>query len=184
MNIYELPTYTTIKGKDCSFETDYRVIIKIFQILNDVDLTTEEKIHLALNKFYKTKDFATDVELAWEEFTFFINVGEVVESSKNDKPLYEWDKDFSIIIAPINKAFGSDIRGVNYLHWWTFLSYFMEIGECTFSTFVSIRNKINKGIRLEKYEEKIYKENRDKITLKKKVDSTTQSIINQIMGKE
>ena len=47
---------------------------------------------------------------------------------------------------------------------------------------MGIRDKLNKGKKLEKYEERIYKENRDKIILKKKYDKTTQSIIDEIMG--
>ena len=58
----------------------------------------------------------------------------------------------------------------------------MEIGDCTLNTFMGIRDKLNKGKKLEKYEERIYKENRDKIILKKKYDKTTQSIIDEIMG--
>ena len=59
----------------------------------------------------------------------------------------------------------------------------MEVGECTFSTFVRIRSKINKGIKLDKEEEKIFKENRNSITLKKKYDSTTQALMDEILGR-
>ena len=52
----------------------------------------------------------------------------------------DWEKDLSLIISPINKIVGHDIR-LDSFHWWTFLSYFMEIGECTFNTYVGIRNK-------------------------------------------
>ena len=112
--------------------------------------------------------------------------GGTLEDDKDEptkKPLYDWDKDFSIIVAPINKIIGSDVRGLKYLHWWTFLSAFMEIGECTFSTFVAIRDKLNRGVKLDKSEERIYKENRDRIVLKKKYDSTTQAIMDEIMGR-
>ena len=58
----------------------------------------------------------------------------------------------------------------------------MEIGECTFNTYVGIRDKLNRGKKLESWEEKIFKENRDKIILKKKYDDTTQDMINDILG--
>ena len=60
----------------------------------------------------------------------------------------------------------------------------MEIGECTFATYVSIRDKLNHGKKLDKTETKIYKEHRNQIRLKKKYDDTTQALIDEIMGKE
>ena len=56
----------------------------------------------------------------------------------------------------------------------------MEIGECTFSTYVAIRDKKNKGKKLDKWEQQIYKDNRDRIVLKKKVDKTTQAIMDEL----
>lgn len=75
-----------------------------------------------------------------------------------------------------------DGRGKDYLHWWTFLSAFMEIGECTFNTYVGIRDKLRRGKKLDKFEQKLYNENRDKIILKKKMDSTTQALLDEILG--
>ena len=72
------------------------------------------------------------------------------------------------------------MRGVEYLHWWTFLSAFMEIGECTFSTYVGIRDKLNHGKKLEKYAEKILRENKSAVILKKRVDKSTQELLDSI----
>ena len=185
MDKYNLPTATILAGNVCEFNTDYREILKIFEILNDPDLLERERIIVSLKFFYKTEDYIKDINQAIKEMFDFI-AGGTLEDDKDEptkKPLYDWDKDFSIIVAPINKTIGSDVRGLKYLHWWTFLSAFMEIGECTFSTFVAIRDKLNRGVKLDKSEERIYKENRDRIVLKKKYDSTTQAIMDEIMGR-
>ena len=42
---------------------------------------------------------------------------------------------------------------------------YMEIGECTWSTFISIRKKKLHGEKLEKWEEKLYRENISDISL-------------------
>lgn len=55
-----------------------------------------------------------------------------------------------------------------YIHWWTFLGYFNEIGEGLFSTVINIRQKKNKGKKFEKYEQDFYQNNKDLIDLKKK----------------
>lgn len=184
MNKYRLPKSILIGDTECEINTDFRDILQIFEILNDPDLLDQEKIIIALDWFYVTDDYLQDLEFAVKEMFAFINAGEPESTTRDLKPLYDWEQDFDIIVAPVNRILGTDVRGLDYLHWWTFLSAFMEIGECTFSTYVSIRDKLNKHKKLEKYEERIYKENRDKIVLKKKYDFTTQALIDEIMGKE
>ena len=45
------------------------------------------------------------------------------------------------------------------MHWWTFISYYMGIGEGGLATVVSIRDKIIKGKKLEKYEKEFKQHN-------------------------
>ena len=52
------------------------------------------------------------------------------------------------------------------MHWWTFLGYYMEIGECTLATIVSIRDKKRRGKKLEKWEQEYYRNNKKLIDLK------------------
>lgn len=187
MNKYTLPTSVEINGVICEFNSDYRDILHVFEALNDPDLLEQEKMQVALYLFYKDENYKTDLQTAVNEMFAFItaNTAETdTPSNSNTKPLYDWEQDFNIIVAPVNKIIGTDVRGLEYLHWWTFLSAFMEIGECTFSTYVSIRDKLNNGKKLEKYEQKLYKEHKNAIVLKKKYDSTTQSLMDEIMGKE
>ena len=185
MNLTTLPTSVEIDGKVLEFNSDYRVILKMFKAFTDPNLTKPEKLIVGLNLFYKTDDCNGCMDEAIIEMLKFVTMSDDTEqsqSSVNSKPLYDWEKDFNIIIAPINKILGYDVRGKEYLHWWTFLSAFMEIGECTFSTYVSIRDKLQHGKKLEKYEQKILKEHREDIILKEKVDDTTQAMLDEIMG--
>ena len=184
MNKHYLPKSVEINGVECAFKSDYRDILYLFEILQDPDLLKGEAVMCACENFYETDDYLTDIQTAVKEMFKFISSCDDNEGS-NDYPnerLYDWDKDFNIIIAPINRILGYDVRGVEYLHWWTFMSAFMEIKECTFSTYVEIRRKLQRGIKLEKYEEKIYKEHVSEINLPKKYDRTTQALIDEILG--
>lgn len=183
MDRKRLPKKLNIAGVECDIFSDYRDILDIFEILNDPDLLNHEKIYLALNNFYTDQRYNVDIEAAVKEMFNFITMGEPDQNEAPHKPLFDWEQDFNIIITPINKTLGCDVRGVDYLHWWTFLGAFMEIGECTFNTYVGIRDKLNRGVRLEKHEERIYKEHRDKIIIKTRVDSTTQALMDEILGK-
>ena len=185
MDKYNLPTSVKIDNVDCSFNTDYRDILLIFECLTDPDLLDAEKVIIALDLFYLDDCYKINIEQAIKEMYCFISQSteeEILKPQPERKPVYDWEQDFNIIIAPVNKILGYDVRGVEYLHWWTFLSAFMEIGESTFNTYMSIRDKLNRGKKLDDYEERLVRENRDKIILKKKVDSTTQSLMDEILG--
>lgn len=183
MNRYILPTSTIIAGTECPFLSDFRDILKILQIFEDPDLLDSEKVSVALDNFYTTNDYYKDINLAISEMYDFLSCCKPNRAKDNEKPVYDWDKDYNIIISPINKVLGYDVRGKEYLHWWTFMSAFSEIGECTFSTYTTIRSKLNKNKKLEKYEEKILKEHREDIILPKKYDSATQEFMDLLMGK-
>ena len=182
MDYKRLVKSININGSEFEINSDYRDIINIFSMFTDPDLLDEEKTYIAVKMFYCDCDKLkqSDYEEASKELFNFINMGNDYDSNANSKPLYDWEQDYSIIIAPINKVLGYDVRGVEYLHWWTFLSAFMEIGECSFSTYVGIRDKLNHGKKLEKYEEKILRENKSAVILKKRVDKSTQELLDSI----
>ncbi len=184
MDKHYLPKSVEINGVECTFKSDYRDILYLFEILSDPDLLQQEAVMLACENFYDTDYYMSDLNTAITEMFSFMSCGDNGSkgSTHPGERLYDWDKDFNIIIAPINRILGYDVRGVEYLHWWTFMSAFMEIGECTFSTYVSIRRKLQRGIKLEKHEEKIYREHAQEISLPKKYDSTTQALMDEILG--
>ena len=71
------------------------------------------------------------------------------------------------------------------MHWWTFLSAYMEIGECTFSHVLSIRTKKAKGKTLEKWEQEFARENSDIIKLNHKLSEEEQEeekLLEELLG--
>ena len=75
-------------------------------------------------------------------------------------------QDFDIIIAPINRIAGCEVRALEYLHWYSFLSFYQEIGDCLFAQVVRIRDKKAHGKSLDKQDREFYRKNRDIIDLK------------------
>ena len=186
MDKYTLPTSVMFGDIECGINADFRNVLKIFEILHDPDLLDQEKLLVALNYFYDDDVYKTDLKLAATKMFDFLSCCDKKDNANKpeEKPLYDWEHDFNIIIAPVNRVLGYDVRGVKFLHWWTFMSAFMEIGECTLNTYIQIRKKLQKNIKLEKYEEKLYKEHRNEILLPKKYDKATQELMDMIMGKE
>lgn len=174
--IYDLPTSINIDGNNYTIrnKADYRVVLDVLSVLNDEDLTEQEKAYCSLFIFYD--EIPENTDEAIKQMYSFINCNE--EEKATDKPqIMDWEQDFSILVAPINRTIGREIRSNEYLHWWTFMSAYMEIGECTFATIISIRNKKQKGIKLDKWEQDYYKEHREKVDLKNSISQKERELL-------
>lgn len=167
---YELPEKVEISGKlyPITNNGDYRVILDVIAALNDDELSEEERAYVCLMMFYG--EIPINPEEAIKKMMWFINCGEEDKHNHNDKPsVMDWEQDFPLLVAPINKVAGIEVRSAKYIHWWTFVSWYMEIGECTFSYIVGIRQKRQKGKKLEKSEQEFFNLHSDKILLKNRL---------------
>lgn len=178
-----LPDSVTINGTEYQFNSDYRVILKLFKALNidEKELLPIEKYQVCLKLFYKGEIKLKDYNEAIECMFLFINAGDMEEETTKQPQLVDWEKDIQKIVSPISKSMGTDIRGLKELHWWSFLSEYMEIGECRFATIVSIRNKRAKHKKLEKWEEDFYKENRKEIDIVTREDKVVNDHMKELM---
>ena len=183
MNYY-LPKSLTVDGVDYEIRTDYRVILDIMEALADPELTDEDKAEVAFEVLYPDYEKIPPQAKfeAIERAYWFINGGRTDDGKVTPKVM-DWEQDFEYIAAPISKAYGQDIRGVAHLHWWTFLSYYMEIGDCTFAQIVSIREKRRKG-KLEKWEREWYRKNKDLVDFKVRYTDTEKDLLEQWTGEK
>jgi hypothetical protein len=178
--MWDLPITVKINGVQHPIRNkcDYRIVLDVICALNDQELTDEEKIKCALFIFYEDITKIDDLEIAVKEMFRIINGGEEQEESRDNTPqIMNWEHDFPILVAPINRVLGYEIRSVLYLHFYTFLSAYYEIGECTFSTIVSIRSKRAKGKKLEKWEEEYLKEHRKMVEIPRKLTAEEQEFL-------
>lgn len=177
---YELPTSVEIRGERYHIRSDYRAILDICAAMNDVDFDAQYKAIAALTIFYPGIDEipADAMQEALERCYWFINCGEQIETRKQPK-LVDWEQDFPYIVAPVNRVIGQEIRALPYLHWWTFISAYYEIGDCVFAQIVSIRDKRSRGKKLEKAEAEWYGKNRALVDFKNKYTDAEREFFKQ-----
>lgn len=184
--IGELPETVNIDGVEHEVRTDYRDILTILVASNDPDLKESEKAVVALTIFYKDIAFINDSNMqeAITKMNRFIDCGEDgLENAPTSIRLFDWEQDEQIIFSAVNKVAGHEVRNDNYLHWWTFIAYYTEIGEGTFATIVSIRDKRAKGKRLDGFEKSFYQQNRSKVDLKKRYSKEQMEEMDRINKK-
>lgn len=177
--IGRLPQSLNIDGKEYDIRTDFRDCLLILSAFNDMDLKQEEKIRVMIEILYK--EIPDNIPEAIEKAVWFLNCGNTVGKPHTSKPVYDFEHDEQIMFASLNHVAGRELRLDEYVHFWTFIGYFNEIGEGTFSTVVSIRSKKQKGKKLEKYEQEYYEKNKELIDLPKKYTQEEQEEIQKLL---
>lgn len=170
MAIGQLPTSLEVNGKQYDIRSDFRVGLNIIQAYTDPDLSNVEKSLVLLMCLYEDYESIPDSDIAEaiNKGIWFLDCGKTTEHVTNKKPLYDFEQDEQIIFSAVNKVAGKEVRSCEYLHFWTFMGYFSEIGMGTFATVVSIREKQRKHKKLEKAERDFIRDNPDVVNLKRK----------------
>lgn len=175
MNVWNFPTSLNIGGIEYEIRTDYRVILDLLMALNDPELSdSDNKISAYMQSRVILEIMFPDcdnipqehIQEALDKVAEFIDMG-IGDDSKKPKTM-DWEQDAPIIIPAINKVLNKEIRAEKYMHWWTFLGAYMEIGEGLFSNVIHIRQKKAKRKKLEKWEQDFYKENKSLIDFQHK----------------
>lgn len=176
--IGELPEYLMIEAVDYPIRSDYRNVLQVFEAFQDPELSQEEKwivaIYLMFEDFlcaddvFEAVENGFDIEEAAKQIVWFISAGKEPGESK-ELPTYDWLQDEQMIFSAVNKVAGKETRAEDYIHWWTFLGCFNEIGEGDFSFVVGIRNKLNHGKKLEKYEREYLSKHKDVVRIRKRL---------------
>ena len=167
--MFELPTSIEINGAEYNIRNrgDYRVIIDCFVALDDMEMSKTERIYSALIIFYEDLNDITDILSLGDDlipmiekmFLFFNCNQPPMDTPISKYKLVDWDKDSLLICSAVNDVAHTEIRSAEYIHWWTFMGYYMAVKECSLTTVVGIRYKIASGKSLDKSERKFRMDN-------------------------
>lgn len=168
MSVYDLPRRLTIAGIDRPINYDWRTGIDCMTALQDAELTDIDKGAVVLELIYKDKIQPDEVGEALKQAMWFLSGG---RDDSNDKPapkLLSWEQDARYIVSAVNRVAGREIRSESGAHWWTFLGWYQEIGDCTLAQIVRVRNLKARGKKMAKEDIFWYRENRDIVDFKVK----------------
>ncbi len=168
MSGYELPTALEVGGVSYAIRTDWRDVLYLLGQLNDGEYEPDERPAVCLGVLYEQWESIPGQlwQEALDKAVEFLDGGLRPENGRGLPRLMDWEQDAGLIIPAVNRTLGTEIRAGAYMHWWTFLGAYMEIGESLFSSVLGIRRKKAKGKKLEKYEQEFYRENRALVDLR------------------
>ena len=138
MNILvdKLPT----EYKGLKIETNFRSFILFELLMQDNDLSSEEKINLALNLFFHNQEFKSveEIKNALNGILWIYTLGKSEEKEsknkkevreKKQKAIYSFEHDANLIYSAFLSQYGIDLNEIDYLHWWKFKSLFEGLND-------------------------------------------------------
>ena len=172
--IFDLPRSVEFGGREWEISTDFRDVLTVLMAFEDPNMQDSEKVYVCLFNMYPDfEDIPRDqMQEAYNAAVAFIDHG---GGGQNGPRTMDWEQDANLIFPAVNSVAGCEVRALEYLHWWTFLGYFMEIKEGTASMVFSLRQKKAKGKKLEKWEREYWNENKKVCQLKRKLTDEEQA---------
>lgn len=164
--IGRLPQTLDVGGRSLPIRTDFRDILNLFPMFDDPELTDEEKAYVACKNIYLC-DITPDIfDIATEKLWWFIDGGDIPKDDPAPVRILDWEKDERTLMPAISKTVGvPDVRSLPYMHWWTFLGAFGEMGEGLYSTILNMRRKLADGEKLDEWERKWIQKNKDLVVI-------------------
>ena len=133
------PEYANINGKRYKLNSDFRVGLRCFEVIEDRAICDEER---ALAIIYLLFGFIPEenLEVYLEKATIFLQCGKTREEQEQQKK----DMDFVFDRTYINASFMSDYKldlNTIKMHWWQFCELIQGLTEqCVLSRVREIRN--------------------------------------------
>lgn len=181
--IFDLPHSVSFGGREWEISTDYRDVLTVLMAFEDPDLTDGEKAYVCLYNMYP--DFEKIPEILMQD-AYNAAIQFIDHGGGSDGPrTMDWEQDANMIFPAVNSVAGCEVRALEYLHWWTFLGYFMEIKESTAATVFSLRQKKARGKKLEKWEQEYWNQNLKICKLKPKLteeEKAEEERLKKILG--
>ena len=148
MNILtdRLPVAIRIEDTVYDIDSNFRTCLLIIRAFEDNLITWIEKQAILLSNLYITAPKQEHVEQAILKGTKFLDksIGSTsVSGSSDSAKYYSFTKDADLILAAFQQTHGLDLQNIPYLHWWHFLSLFLDLGsETMFCNLISLRKRL------------------------------------------
>lgn len=135
----KLPLYTPDGLK---IRTNFRESIKFELLMQDRDISDENKIKMALNLYYCEPQKIQNIEQAIKNVLWFYKCGKEdknvdknnEENNIKNKQIYSYEFDAEYIYSAFMEQYNIDLSNIEYLHWWKFRALFSCLNESVLFT--------------------------------------------------
>lgn len=157
------PKSVRVNGVDCPVSSDFRTILKCYEIQSGkTELSQEELLQILLLFYQKQKIFS---EEHVNQMFWFFSCGREPSKRKfpskiaglNDKQPFDFEEDADLIYAGFMQQYGIDLQESD-MHWWKFMILLENLGNGTRLQKVMEYRTIDTGNKnLSKTEQEFYR---------------------------
>lgn len=157
------PKSVWVNGVDCPVSSDFRTILKCYEIQSGkTELSQEELLQILLLFYQKQKIFS---EEHVDQMFWFFSCGREPSKRKfpskiaglNDKQPFDFEEDADLIYAGFMQQYGIDLQESD-MHWWKFMILLENLGRETRLNKVMEYRTIDTGNKnLSKTEQEFYR---------------------------
>jgi len=142
--VSSLPEALEVSGEDYEINSDFRVVLRFFELNRDERILDRHKGYLALKLFFKR--MPANADEAFKALGWFIRCGKPEEPAKQKRPVFDFAHDSAIIFSSFWAQYGLDLNSVP-LHWWKFSALFNGLADDSmFRNVIRIRTKTEDGL--------------------------------------
>lgn len=144
MKLYKkLPTTVEYKGTEYQFNPWFHVILYCNDIMNDKQLSDEEKILWCFDALVDVRNKPLSLmDKNQIVLIIFRTLFEKPKQSSDKQKIFDFEQDAKYIYAAFMQAYNIDLLDVKKLHWWKFISLFNGLPQDTkIMQIIDIRTK-------------------------------------------
>ena len=168
-----LPTSFSIDNKKYEFNYDFRTSILFCLLMQDTELTEEQKILQGLQLYYPV--IPPNIEEAYKKILYFYSRGKEIEDNKkvkqgkrifkrNNNRAYDFEVDSDLIFTAFMTQYNINLNKEN-LHWWEFMALFNSLNDTNEIVKIMNYRTIDINSIKDKKERKTYKQLQDYYSL-------------------
>ena len=168
-----LPTSFSIDGKKYEFNYDFRTSILFCLLMQDTELTEEEKILQGLQLYYPK--IPNNTEEAYKNILYFYSRGKEdnIETkvkqgkrifNRNNNRAFDFEVDSDLIFTAFMTQYNINLNKEN-LHWWEFMALFNSLNDTNEIVKIMNYRTIDINSIEDKKERKTYKQLQDYYSL-------------------
>lgn len=130
MLLNTLPRIVFIDGRKYTINSDFRISIKFELLMQNKDLSKNEKLIKALKLYYPI--IPKNINMAIEKIIYFYKAGKEDKEVKGignkvNNIIYSFEYDDDYIYSAFLSQYGIDLNSIKYLHWWKFKALFKSL---------------------------------------------------------
>lgn len=130
MLLNTLPRIVFIDGRKYTINSDFRISIKFELLMQNKDLSKNEKLIKALKLYYPM--IPKNINMAIEKIIYFYKAGKEDKEVKGignkvNNIIYSFEYDDDYIYSAFLSQYGIDLNSIKYLHWWKFKALFKSL---------------------------------------------------------